>query len=181
MSMRKIGVVGTFAAGAALALAPLASADTTFDMTDTLNSEIASMNSMFQTLATLSGIDADDINTDGTFYTFSGDDLSDNATFASLLYGFNWEDEMSQGVTGSYNLYNGALTEFYDAYNAGLYALMNDGAVIDSSDLFGSSATIDAALAVGDDGTGWDVASNFLENGFNDIAGYFSFPDLDIS
>ena len=42
--MRKIAVVGGFAVGAALTLAPLASADS---LTDTVDSEIASLNSLF--------------------------------------------------------------------------------------------------------------------------------------
>ena len=43
MSMRKIAVVGSFAAGAALALAPIASAD---DLSSIVDSEISLSNSI---------------------------------------------------------------------------------------------------------------------------------------
>ena len=56
MNIRKIAVVGSFAAGAALALAPLAAAD---DLTSTLDSEIASMNSLFTSDAALAGDSGD--------------------------------------------------------------------------------------------------------------------------
>ena len=44
MNIRKIAVVGSFAAGAALALAPIASAD---DLTSIVDSEISLSNSIF--------------------------------------------------------------------------------------------------------------------------------------
>ena len=53
MDIRKIAVVGSFAAGAALAFAPLASADT--PITTTVDSEIASLNSLFEGEAALAG------------------------------------------------------------------------------------------------------------------------------
>ncbi|UQX12726.1 hypothetical protein [Candidatus Mycobacterium methanotrophicum] len=52
MSIRKIAVIGGFVAGAALALAPLASAD---DLTTTVESEISSLNAIFQGEAGLAG------------------------------------------------------------------------------------------------------------------------------
>ncbi|MGC2564953.1 MAG: hypothetical protein WA488_04355, partial [Mycobacterium sp.] len=57
MNIRKIAVVGGFAVGAALAFAPLASAD---DLTSVLDSEIAGENSLFQLDATLAGVPSSD-------------------------------------------------------------------------------------------------------------------------
>ena len=54
MSMRKIAVVGSFAAGAALALAPIASAD---DLSSIVDSEISLSNSIFDSEAALAEID----------------------------------------------------------------------------------------------------------------------------
>ena len=58
MYMRKIAAAAVFATGAALALAPLASAvpvDPTL-VTDTLGSEVSSLNGLFQFDALLSGV-----------------------------------------------------------------------------------------------------------------------------
>lgn len=52
MNIRKIAVVGSFAAGAALAFAPLAAAD---DLTPTVDTEIASLNSLFDSEAAFAG------------------------------------------------------------------------------------------------------------------------------
>ena len=52
MNIRKIAVVGSFAAGAALALAPIASAD---DLTSIVDSENSLSNSIFDTEAALAG------------------------------------------------------------------------------------------------------------------------------
>src|ERR1700728_2441042 len=59
MNLRKIAVVGGFAVGAALTLAPLASADNTTDLTSAVSSEIASLNSTFTSDATLFGVGSD--------------------------------------------------------------------------------------------------------------------------
>ncbi|MGO9550580.1 hypothetical protein [Mycobacterium sp.] len=53
MTMRKIAVIGGLAAGAALAFAPLASAD---DLTTTFESEISSLNSIITSEADLAGV-----------------------------------------------------------------------------------------------------------------------------
>jgi hypothetical protein len=45
MNFRKIAVVGSFAAGAALSFAPLAVAD---DLTSSVDSEISGLNALFQ-------------------------------------------------------------------------------------------------------------------------------------
>lgn len=191
MSMRKMGVIGSFAAGAALALAPLAAAEDTVpatppDFSHILQGQVQSMNWLFGALAGQAGVDKDLITvgdptaTDPlSFSTISADDLKlpANTDFASLVYGANWLEEMSTGDTGSYNLFNGALTQFNDANNVLMYALMTGGDEIDptkvdvSDYLFGSDTSIAAALS-GD--SVWEDFSNFATNGFNDLAGYFA-------
>jgi len=203
MSIRKSGVVGSFVAGAALALAPMAAAaggetpdpTDTPDVTDTdqfndlLVSEVTFMNSLFKLQATLGGVtDDDDVIQAGDptednpldFSTIDNDDLKANEAFASLLYGPNWADEMSSAdVSGSYNLYNGALTQFFDGGNVLMYAMLNDGAQIDVADagdyLFGNADSIADNLA-GD--SVWADASNFFQDGFADLGGYFGLGDL---
>src|SRR5690625_7543681 len=98
MSIRKIGVVGSFVAGAALALAPMAAAaggetpdpTDTPDVTDTdqfndlLVSEVTFMNSLFKLQATLGGVTDDDVIQAGDptednpldFSTIDNDDLT---------------------------------------------------------------------------------------------------------
>lgn len=187
MNIRKIGVVGAFTAGAAFAFAPLAAADTASDFSSILLGEVQSMNWLFGTQATLTGVEAGAITpgdptlTDPlSFSTISAEDLQANTAFAALLFGPNWEDEMSTDP-GSYSLFNGALTQFYDANNVLLYALMTGGGeinVADSGDfLFGSDASIAEALG----GTGFLAdASNFFQNGIEDLGGYFGLGGLDM-
>ena len=57
MDIRKIAVVGGFAVAAALTSAPLASADT---LTDTVDSEISTLNSIFVSEVAISGGPASD-------------------------------------------------------------------------------------------------------------------------
>ncbi|KLO27871.1 hypothetical protein ABW16_14965 [Mycolicibacter heraklionensis] len=176
MDMRKIGVLGSFAAGTALALAPLAAADdsTGFDFSSVLASEIQSMNFLFESQATLAGvgdkvIDASEAN---PFLTINQDDV--NAAFGMMLYGVNWEDEISSDP-GSYSLLNGALTQFIDGNNVLLFAILNGGDQIEFENaadyLFGSDAAIAASLA-GD--SAWEDAANFFQAGIADLGGYFA-------
>src|ERR1700734_1495659 len=62
MDIRKIAVVGGFAVAAALTSAPLATAD---DLTTTVDSEIASLNSIFESEAAIAG-DSADVTPGGT-------------------------------------------------------------------------------------------------------------------
>jgi hypothetical protein len=190
MNIRKIGVVGSFAAGAAFALAPLAAAETPAtppDFSSILAGEVQSMNWLFGAQASQAGVDEGVIipgdptaENPLSFSTISAEDLQANTAFAALLFGPNWEDEMSTDP-GSYSLFNGALTQFYDANNVLLYALMTGGGeinVADSGDfLFGSDASIAEALG----GTGFLAdASNFFQNGIEDLGGYFGLGGLDM-
>jgi hypothetical protein len=71
-------------------------------------------------------------------------------------------------------VFNGALTEFYDAANVELFSLLNPGAAISTiplDDLIGTSSNIAAGLASA------DPATFFLDFGLGDLAGYFAdFP-----
>lgn len=205
MNMNKIGVIGTFAAGAALAFAPLAAATDgetpetpAFDWDSVRNGQIASMNWLFATGASLGGFDKDDfvqVGTgkvdDGTAAfdtilksTILGDDDDTKNLFGQFLGGVDWEDQFG-GTIGSFHVFNGALVQFTDASNVLLYAMVNNGAEIDAADasnyLFGNAGGAmgwDAALA----GDGyWADATNFMENGFNDMMGYWGLDSIDFS
>jgi hypothetical protein len=190
LKIRNIAVLGSFAAGAALALAPLASAVPTDPLISVVDSEIATENSLFQTYAALVG-DSNDITvatTPGTFDTFAtpADLLKDaphltNVADASQvtpleyeLYGLNPIAAGISSATGPFNEFNGALTEFYDAYNTELFALANPTAAIDTiplTDLFGSSTGIAEALATG---SATSAVTDFLTDGFADLQGFFA-------
>lgn len=188
MSIRKIGVIGSFAAGAALALAPLAAADAdtdTFDWSGIVKSQHDSMNWLFSTGANLTGVPAADIikpTDDYPFATITHGDLLEQEAFAQLLYGANWAEEMSSGDSGSYNLLNGALMEFYNGGNTFMWALMNGGDNLDwdSGALFGGNAAMEIADAAALSGDGWTQANDYFELGFNDLLGYFSPADVDV-
>lgn len=173
MNIRKIAVVGSFAAGAALALAPIAAAD---DLTTTVDSEISTLNTLFTSEADLAGVGGDVTGgtTPGTFETIPLIDAPDSGTPTLLdyeLYGLN-PIANAAGDPGSYNVLNGALTEFDDAYNVEVYSLLNGGDLISGAsaadDLFGSASNITAALAT--DSVSGAVGA-FFTDGFNDLAG----------
>jgi hypothetical protein len=173
MDIRKIAVVGSFAAGAALGLAPLASAAPTDPVTPLLSGEESILNSIFVGDADLAGVGKDVIPPTPTqpFDTIPLADAPHTGTPTLLdyeLYGLN---PIANSATdpGAYNVFNGALTEFYDADNALIFGLANGNTdLIPVSDLFGSSTVIDAALLTGTD-TG--AATDFFSAGLADLAG----------
>jgi hypothetical protein len=174
MDIRKIAVVGSFAAGAALALAPIASAD---DLTSIVDSEITLSNSIFDSEAALAGDSTDVITHAGSFDTIPLSFAPDTGTPTLLdfeLYGLN-PIANAASDPGSYNVFNGALTEFDDAFNSEAYGLLNNNALVPEADLFGSDKVIDAALGTGSD-TG--AATTFFEAGLADLQGYFDIPSL---
>ncbi len=182
LNIRKIAVVGSFAAGAALALAPLASADT--PITSTIDSEITSLNSLFTDEADLAGIKAGDIlggTTPGSFEYINPSDVAADAPktapFSTLDYELYGVAPGVAGVSsdsGAYDLYNGASGEFYDAYNVGLYALENGGALAPSGDVIATGAS---TAALGTDSVSGAITT-FLEAGANDLSGYLDLPAL---
>jgi hypothetical protein len=176
LNIRKIAVVGGFAVGAALTLAPLASADS---LTSTVDSEVALLNSLFTSDATLVG-DGSAIIPPTATQPFDTIPLADapHTGIATpldyLLFGLN-PIANSSSDPGAYDVFNGALTEWSDAYNVELYSLLNAGALAPATDLIGSSETIADAFGNGT-GSVSDVATYFYEFGANDLAGYLDLP-----
>jgi hypothetical protein len=180
MNIRKIGAAATFAAGAAFALAPLASADT--PITSTVESEIASLNSLFDSQVVLSGFPATDITTNAAGFDIVPLADAPQATVPSdltvldyFLYGV---DPIKAGIAsdpGSYLLFNGALGKFDDAYNVLLYSALNNGAIDpNDADFIGSASSIDHAQSLG---SATEAATYFFNFGVGDLEGYFGiFP-----
>jgi hypothetical protein len=185
MNLRKIAVLGGLAAGAALAFAPLASADpaATDPLVSVVGSEESLLNSLFVGDADLAGVGKDVILPTATqpFDTIPLADAPNSGTPTLLdyeLYGLN-PIANAASDPGAYNVFNGALTEFSDAYNIELYSLLNPSAAIDTipaTDLIGSTETIADAFANGP--TASDVATYFFEFGANDLSGYLDLPAL---
>jgi hypothetical protein len=184
MDIRKIAVVGSFAAGAALALAPLASADpaATDPLTPFVDSEVASLNALFLSDTTLAGVPASDVatsTTPGVFDTILPADIATvqgNGTtlFDFLLYGVDPTKAGLASDPGAFTEFNGALVQFDNALNVELFSLLNPTAPIDTipmADLFGSASSIGEALAFG---TAAGAAGDFLTDGFADLTGFFT-------
>jgi hypothetical protein len=185
MDIRKIAVVGGFAVAAALTSAPLASAD---DLTTTVDSEIASLNSLFESEAAIAGDSADVTpGATGVLDTILPADapvaaplttLDDElyGPLASLLVGV---DNPVSGAPyldpepGAQDVANGALAEFDDAYNALAYGL-NDSALIPAADLV---APVDIAT---DEGGGITTEAglfaNFFDTGLADLLSIVNVP-----
>jgi hypothetical protein len=179
MDIRKIAVVGGFAVAAALTSAPLASAD---DLTTSVDSEISSLNSIFESDAAIAG-DSADVVTGGTgvLDTIPPADAPDAAPLTTLdyeLYG-PWASVLSENgdlfdpAPGAQDVFNGALVEFDDAYNTLASLLLGDaftGDVIPTTDLIGLA---DQGL---DDGTLADPAlfASFVNTGLTDILTFFT-------
>lgn len=164
-------MVGGFAVGAALTLAPLASADPT-EITTTVDSEIASLNSLFTSEAALAG---DTVTTNGTntFDTVPPVDAPDSGTPTTLdyeLYGLN-PIAQAGSDPGAYDVFNGALGKFDDALNVELYALENGGAIDpNTADFIGSASSIAMGLH---EATATDAAEYFFNFGLADLQGFF--------
>jgi hypothetical protein len=171
MNFRKTAVVGSFAAGAALALAPIASAD---DLTSIDATEISSLNALFTLDTDLAGVSGDvtgptatnpfDIITPADIATVQG---SGTTPFDFLTYGVDPSAAGLSSDPGSYDVLNGALVEFDDALNVELYSLENNGALPPPADLIGSSTNITEGLGSA------NPAEFFLNFGLGDLQGYF--------
>jgi hypothetical protein len=183
LNMRKIAVVGGFAVGAALTFAPLAAATPTDPLISVVGSEESFLNSLFVSDASLAGVPSTDYTLVNGFDTILPQDIATvqgtgTTPFDYLIYGVNPTAAGLATDPGSYNVLNGALTEWSDAYNVELYSLLNPSAAIDTipaTDLIGSTETIQDAFANGT-GSVSDVATYFYEFGANDLAGYLDLP-----
>lgn len=191
MNIRKIVVVGGMAAGAAFALAPLASADTppVDPLASVVSSEIQSMNFLFGTDTFLSGVPSADIVSppSGTvgfdtilpsaISTVQGPGTAGTATlFDYLVYGLDPIKAGLAGDPGAYNVYNGAMVAFDDGINSLLHAAATNGGLLawDSGDLFGGGSLEHIANTAA---TGWVEASDYFNFAWGDLMGFFGiFP-----
>jgi hypothetical protein len=178
MDIRKIAVVGSFAAGAALALAPLASAAPTDPITSILGGEEASLNSLFVTDADLAGVGGDvtgptatnpfDIITPADIATVQGNGTT---PFDFLVYGVDPTKAGLASDPGAFNLFNGAEARFDDAFNVALYAAENGGALDpNAADFFGS---LPAGFATD---TATQAFDSFYNTAIGDLSGFFQVP-----
>jgi hypothetical protein len=176
MDIRKIAVVGGFAVAAALTCAPLASAD---DLTTTVDSEIASLNSTFESEASIAGDSADVTpGATGVLDTILPADAPIVAPLTTLdyeLYGPLADSLAANGLLtdtapGAQDVLNGALVEFDDAYNT-LASLFLGDEDVPVADLIG---TADQAL----DSLGTDadpaLFASFLNTGVTDLLAWFT-------
>ncbi len=180
MNIRRIAAAAGFATGAALAFAPLASADPSSFVTSTLDSEIASQNSLLESAALFTG-NTNDITVatvPGVYDTIDPSVVpqttvpADVTALEYFLYGVNPIEAGISSASGPYNEFNGALTEFYDAYNVYAYALGNGGALdTNLGDYLGSTTTIGNAVS-GEGATLSSAAQYFFNFGVGDLKGY---------
>jgi hypothetical protein len=135
------------------------------DLSSTFTAEIEGLNSLFGLAGDAAGISDKIVEGTGVlpWDTIPTADATD--VFNTLVFGLN-PDNVTDGPIGSYDVLNGALTEFANAYNVGLFALLSGGEVIDAGDIFGTHADFLAGGAT-------SAISDFLQLGFNDILGYF--------
>ncbi len=184
MHMRKIAAAAGFACGAALAFAPLAAADLGSTVTSTLDAEIAAQNSNFELDALLAGNFADITRgATGHYDTFTtpallAQDAPQATTYdgvtplESELYGANPILAGISSDTGPFSEYNGALTEFYDAYNVAAYAAANGGHLdTNVADYLGSATNIGNAIS-GPTATVSSAEQYFYNFGVGDLKGY---------
>jgi hypothetical protein len=180
MTIRKISMLASFAAGTALAFAPVAVADT--DITSTVDSEIASLNGIFQGESDLAGV-GNDVITNGanTFDTIPLADAPDASPFNTLdyeLYGINPAGTAIADPNAG-DVFNGALANFDNAYNVELYGLLNNGGVLPGNDLFfvTPSEMAEFLQGIGASNT-TELAQIFLNIGWDDLLGYFDIPSM---
>lgn len=176
MNIRKIAVIGGLAVGAALACAPLATAD---DLTPIVDSEISSLNSLYEAYASLAGVSADlttPVDVTGVLDTINPEDIAtvqDNGTtfFDGLVYGPFSSVLDLDAAPGAQDLFNGALVEFDDAANVlAFFFTDSTGDLIPTADLIGAA---DQALDV-DGATDAGLFGTFLNDGIHDLITAFT-------
>ena len=176
MKVAKNLVIGGLAVGAAMAFAPLAAADT--DISPVFEAELSSLNSLFDTEAVLSGIPLTDVNTAGVYdFVLVGDASTTELT--NLYHLLSGSDPVIQDLDpSSYDVFNGALNNFDDAFNVELYSLLNGGALDpDYGDMLGSSSDITNALSTD---TVSGAVSTFLTEGWHELLLYVGIGTVSI-
>jgi hypothetical protein len=135
------------------------------DINSTLTAEANSLNSIFASDVAAAGINSDKI-IDGTgvlpFDTINTTDA--NTTLDTLLFGFN--PASVSGDPGAYDVLNGSLGEFLNAFNVEDYSLLNGGDILPVADLIGTHADLL-------NGTVSEAITGFLQLGVSDLAGFF--------
>jgi hypothetical protein len=176
MYIRKLAAAAGFATGAALAFAPLAAADPAA-VTSVLDSEISAENSLFETYAALGGVTDVVKGGPGVFDSFGNvaTDAPQATTFGAVtpietdLYGANPIVAGISSDTGPYSEFNGALTEFYNAYDVALYASENGGTLDTNTGDYIENSSLNHALGLGN----VTAAEQYLYNfGLGDLKGY---------
>jgi hypothetical protein len=171
MNIRKIAAIGGLAVCAALTSAPLASAD---DLTSIVDSEISSLNSLFESDASLAGVSADlttPVDVTGVLDTINPEDITtvqgDGTTlFDGLVYGPFASILDLDSAPGAQDLFNGALVEFDDAFNVlAFFFTDNSGDLIPTTDLIGLA---DQGLDVSGV-TDASLFGSFLNTGIGDL------------
>lgn len=160
-------------AGAGATGAAADPAATLVPITTTVSGEVSSLNSIFTTDATLFGVGNDLIapTAGQPFETISLAGAPDTAPFNSFdyfLYGLN-PAANAVDDPGAYDLFNGSLAEFSNAYNVELFSLLNPGVAADmipAADIIGSHAD----FLTGSVST---AVTDFLTLGWNDLLGFF--------
>ena len=173
------------AAATAAAEGAAAAPASTDPVASIFDSEVSAENSLFQFDALLAG-DSNDITvatTPGVFDTFktpadllkdaphltSAADASHVTPLEYELYGVNPIAAEISTATGPFNEFNGALSEFYNAFNVEAYSLLGGTGTIPVGDLFGDPTALAHLLG---EGTSTAVSS-FLTTGFGDLEGFF--------
>jgi hypothetical protein len=192
MDIRKIAAAAVFATGAALAFAPLAAAtpvDPTL-VTDTLGSEVSSLNGMFQFDALLSGVPSTDYAASGVHgldTILLADVMKDvpqtgtPSTLDDLLYGVNPFKAGVSSDSGAFSEFNGALTQFDNAYNVELYSLSDGGTLDTNLPDYIFNGTIQKVLDTAGE-TPTQAFDTLYNAGVGDLSGFFqtnlSFLDI---
>ncbi|HEY1840044.1 MAG TPA: hypothetical protein VGG53_07425, partial [Mycobacterium sp.] len=154
------GYLGIFPAEAASTAA--ADPAAVIDITPILTSEVESLNGLFASDVAAAGIPSTDIIPGmGTLPFDTILTANTNAAFDSLVFG-------AAGPSldpGSYDVFNGAVTELLNASNVGLFARLNGGDLLPVADLFGPTDFL------GDGVT--QAIGEYLTLSFNDLLGFF--------
>lgn len=141
------------------------SATSVGDINPTIGNEIASMNQLFELDGKLTNVFADIMPNASSTYGVGFDTIPANdltPSFNDLVTGVLQSN--ASGDPGSYDVLNGAMAEFYNAFNVEDYSLLNNGALLPAADIFGSHAEMATVAA---------SVSEYLTLGYQDLLGYF--------
>ena len=113
------------------------------DIDPTISNEIVQLNNLFELDGKLAGVYGDivpNINSiPGNYVGFDTIPVNDlNTGFTSLVFGAAG----ASGDPGSYDVFNGAVGEFFNASNVELYSLLNGGALLPAADIIGTHAEL---------------------------------------